>query len=64
MIDVKIHAVLIPIPIFIASLRRTFFRPAVSVNLNVAFAAPLVSFLAGQKISCRFGCNKVLHQYE
>jgi hypothetical protein len=37
------------IPIFIASLRRVFCRPAVSVNLNVAQAAPSVSFLAGQQ---------------
>jgi hypothetical protein len=37
------------IPIFIASSRRVFYRPAVSVNLNVAKAAPSVSFLAGQQ---------------
>ncbi|HOQ62599.1 MAG TPA: hypothetical protein PKZ39_01360, partial [Clostridia bacterium] len=33
---------------FIASLRRVFCHPAVSVNLNVAKAMPSVSFLAGQ----------------
>jgi hypothetical protein len=41
-----------------------FFRPAVSVNFNAAFATPSVSFLAGRKISRRFGCNQAFHQYK